>query len=66
MQWELSVSGSSYANTLLDHFEQKYIYPLIEGKSLIYFRYTDHMALIWTETKNELDQFLKDLNKKHP
>ena len=24
------------------------------------------MFLIWTGTKNELDQFFKDLNEKHP
>ena len=49
----------------MDHFERKYIYPLIEGKSLKYFKYINDIFLIWTGTKNELDQFFKDLNKKH-
>ena len=47
-------------------FEQKYIYPLIEGKSLTYFIHIDDIFLIWTGKKNELHQFFKDLNEKHP
>ena len=50
----------------MDNFERKYIYPLTEEKSLICFRYSDDIFLIWTGTKNELDQFFKDLNEKHP
>ena len=38
----------------------------MEGKSLTYLRYIGEIFLIWTGTKNELDQFFKDLNKKHP
>ena len=55
--------ATSHANIFIDHFERKYIYPLIEGKSLTYFRCIDNIFLIWTGTKNELDQFFKDLNK---
>ena len=50
----------------MDHFERKYIYPLIEGKSLTFFIYIDDIFLISTGIKNGLDQFFKDLNKKHP
>ena len=60
-----NMCAPSYANIFIDHFERKYIYPLIEGKSLTYFRYIDDISLIWTGTKNELDQFFKDLNKNH-
>ena len=60
-----TICPPSYTNTLINHFERKRIYPLIEGKSLTYFRYIDHIFLIWTGTKNELDQFFRDLNKKH-
>ena len=49
----------------MDHFERKYIHPLIEGKSLTYFRYIDDIFLIWTGTNSELNQFFKGLNKKH-
>ena len=54
-----------FANTFMDHFEGKYIYPLIEGKLLTYFRYIDCTFLIWTGTKNGFDQFFKDLSKIH-
>ena len=61
-----TICAPSYANTFMDHFERKCIYPLTEGKSLTYFRYINNIFLIWTRTKNELDQFFKDLSKKHP
>ena len=60
-----AIYAASYTNIFMDHFDRKYIYPLIEEKSLTYFRYIDDIFLIWTGTKNELNQFLKDLNKKH-
>ena len=60
-----TICAPSYANIFMDHFERKYKYPLIKGKSLIYFRYIDDIFLLWTETKNEPGQFFKDLNKKH-
>ena len=60
-----TMCAPSYANIFIEHFERKYINPLIEGKSLTYFRYIDDISLIWTGTKNELDQFFKDLNKNH-
>ena len=61
-----TISAPTYANVFMDHFEWKYIYPLIEGKSLTYFRYIDGIFLNWTGTKDELVQFFKDLNNKHP
>ena len=47
----------------MGHFEQKYMYPYIQGKWLTYLTY---MNIIWTETKNKLDQFQNNLNKKRP
>ena len=35
-------------------------------KIITYFKYISNIFLIWTGTKNELDQFFKDLSKKHP
>ena len=50
----------------MNYFERKHIYPLMVGKSLTYSRYIGDIFLIWTGTKNELDQFFKYLVKKHP
>ena len=58
-----TICAPSYANIFIDQFERKNIYPLTEGKSSTYFIYIDGIFLIWTGTKNELDQFFKDLNK---
>ena len=60
-----TVCAPSYANILMDHFKRKHIYLLLEGESLTYFRYIDDIFLSWTGTKNELDQFFKDLNEKN-
>ena len=60
-----TICAPSYANSFMDHFEGKYIYPLIEGKSLTYFTYIVEILLIWTGTKDKLDQFLDDLNEKN-
>ena len=49
----------------MEDFQQKYIYPFTGGKSSKYFRYINDIFLIWAGTKNELNHFLKDLNKKH-
>ena len=37
-----------------------------EGKFLTYFNHINHIFLIWAGKNNELDQFYKDLNEKHP
>lgn len=56
--------ATSHENIFMDHFKRKHLYPLIEGKSFTYFRYINDIFLIWRGTENELDQFLKNLNKK--
>ena len=61
-----TIPALSYTNIFMDHFERKYVCTLIEGKSLTYFGYIDNIFLICTGTRNELDQFFKDLNEKHP
>ena len=61
-----TISALSYTNIFMDHFERKYVRTLTEGKSLTYFGYIDNIFLICTGTRNELDQFFKDLNEKHP
>lgn len=46
-------------------FEEQYIYPFIEGKAKLYLRYIDDTFILWTETKQQFDNFLSELNEKH-
>ena len=59
-----TICALSYANILMDHFERKLIYPLIERKLSTYFRFIDDIFLTWTGASNQLFQFFKDLNNK--
>ena len=58
------ICAPSYANIFMDHFEKKYIYPLLQGLSLIYLRFIDDIFFIWTGTKEQLTNCLNNLNKK--
>ena len=35
-------------------------------KPLVWFRFIDDISFIWTHRENELEHFLKELNKTHP
>ena len=59
-----TICAPSYANIFMDHFEKKYIYPFLQGLSLIYLRFIDDIFLIWTGTKEQLTNCLNNLNKK--
>ena len=41
-----TICAAPYENIFMNHFEPKYMYPLIEGKSSIYLRYIDDIFLI--------------------
>ena len=60
-----TVCAPTYANIFMGHFEDTYIYPKIVNKCKLYLRYIDDIFLIWTGTKNELLQFIEELNKQH-
>ena len=64
LQTEVAM-GTTCANIFMEYFEWKYIYSITEGKWLTYFSNINDIFLIWTRTKNVLDQFFKDLNKKY-
>ena len=51
--------ATSHENIFKDHFKRKYIYPLMVGISITYFKYIDDIFLIWTGKKNELDLISK-------
>ena len=56
----------TYANIFMVDFEEKYIYPFINQISVLYLRFIDDIFMIWTKSENELENFIKDLNTKHP
>ena len=46
-------------------FEQKYIYPLIKDKLILFLCYDD-IFMVWTKSKEPLKDFMNELNQKHP
>ena len=46
-------------------FEQKYIYPLIKDKSILFLRYIDDIFMVWIKPKKQLKDFMNELNQKH-
>ena len=61
-----TICAPSYGNIFMDHFERKFIYPFIKTFSLIYLRFIDDIFFIWTGSKTDLENFLNELNTKHP
>ena len=55
----------NYANLFMAHFEEIFIYPRIRGKTLLYLRYIDDIFLIWKGTKQELEEFIMEINSVH-
>ena len=49
----------------MDPFDKKYIYPFLQGLSLIFLRFIDDVFFIWTGTQEQLTNCLNDLNEKH-
>ena len=47
------------------YFEEKFIYPLIDAKTLLYLRFIDDIFMIWTKSEKDLIEFLNELNTKH-
>ena len=60
-----TICAPSYANTFMSEFEEKYIYPLIKNKSVIYLRYTGGIFMVWIKSESELRKFMNEINQKH-
>ena len=56
----------NYANIFMDDFEEKHIYPFTNQYSTLYLRCIDDVFMLWKGTKEQLDNFNKDLTEKHP
>ena len=59
-----TICAPSYGNIFMDHFDKKYIYPVLQGISLIYLRFIDDIFFIRTGTKEQLENGLNNVNKK--
>ena len=47
-------------------FKQKYIYPLIKDKSVLFLHYTGDTFMVLTKSEKQLKDFMSELNQKHP
>ena len=56
----------SYESILMEHFERKFIYPLLKTFLLIYLRFIDNIFFMWTGSKTDLENLSNKLNSKHP
>ena len=61
-----TICAPAYENILMAEFEQKYIYPLIKDKSILFLRYIDDIFMVWTKSEKQLKDFMSELNQKHP
>ena len=60
-----TICAPAYANIFMAYFEEKFIYPLIDAKTLLYLRFIDDIFMIWTKSEKYLIEFLNELNTKH-
>ena len=56
----------AYENIFMVGFEQKYIYPLIKDKSILFFRYIGDTFVVWPKSEKQLNNFMSEHNQKHP
>ena len=61
-----TICAPAYPNILMAEFEQKYIYPLIKDRSILFLRYIDGIFMVWTKSEKQLKYFMSELNQKHP
>ena len=61
-----TICAPAYANIFMAEFEQKYVYPLIKDKSILFLCYIDDIFMIWTKSEKQLQDFMSELNQKHP
>lgn len=54
-----------YANILMVEFKERYIYSFIKHISILYPIFISNIFMVWTKSKNELKNFIKDLSTKH-
>ena len=60
------ICAPAYANIFMGEFEQKYMYPLIKDKSILFLHYIDDILVVWIKSEKQLKNFMSELNQKHP
>ena len=58
--------SAAYANLFMSHFEETYIYPIMNNNIDFYKRFIDDIFLLWNGTLEQLNEFLNKLNTLHP
>ena len=53
-----TICAPAYANIFIAEFEQKYVYPLIKDKSILFLHYTDDIFMVWTKFVKQLKDIL--------
>ena len=58
-----TISAPAYANIFMSEFQEKYIYPLIKNKSVIYLHYIDDVFTVCIKSESEIRKSLNEINK---
>ena len=58
-----TICAPAYADTFM---AEKYVYPLIKDKSILFLSYIDDIFMVWTKSKKQLKDFMCELNQNHP
>ena len=61
---EREICKYTYANIFMAELEQKYIYPLIKDKSILFLCYIDDIFMVWTKSEKQVKDFMSELNQK--
>ena len=60
------ICAPAYPNIFMAEFEQKYVYPLIKDKSILFLHYIDDIFMVWTKSEKQLKYFTSELSQKLP
>ena len=60
-----TICAPAHANMFMAYFEEKFMCPLIDAKTVLYLRFIDDIFMIWTNSEKDLVEFLNELNTKH-
>ena len=55
-----TICAPAYANIFMAEFEQKYLYPLIKYKSILFLRYIDDIFMVWTKSEKQLKDLMNN------